>query len=113
MLEYTRANSDLSTAQEIKGVTEKSIIVHVEPSVLIFPLLHVMLGIMNHILKRFLKWVDVRVELIPEEELTARDIWLDEARDMADRNEEFKVWDVLNQIDLQTLISEKKNSGEA
>mmetsp|Transcript_12474 Transcript_12474/g.14495 ORF Transcript_12474/g.14495 Transcript_12474/m.14495 type:complete len:232 (-) Transcript_12474:191-886(-) len=65
-------------------------------------------GIMNYILKRFLCWVDIRVEQIPDEELTARDIWLDSVTDMHDRNEEVKTWDILNQLELLSMKEEKK-----
>ena len=63
---------------------------------------------MNYILKRFLCWVDIRVEQIPDEELTACDIWLDSVKNMHDRNEEVKTWDILNQLELISMKEIKK-----
>jgi len=58
------------------GCVDKPLIDCVEISSYVFPVLHVMIGLGNKLIDEFFLWVDLRVDMIPEEEIRLRKEWL-------------------------------------
>ena len=61
--------------QERKGCVDPPLFDCVPIESYAFPILHVMIGVRNDILKDFFRWVDWKIEEISEEEIKARKEW--------------------------------------
>ena len=72
-LELMKASLD--GTQERKGCVDPPLFDCVPIESYAFPILHVMIGVGNDILKDFFRWVDWKIEEISEEEIKARKEW--------------------------------------
>ena len=80
------------SAQEKKGVVRPRLLMAVEPSNYIVPVLHLEIGLGNSFLNSFFKWVDYRIEMITEEERESKLIYANLLCELDDVLDNLRIW---------------------
>ena len=91
---------------------EEPLIDCIEMNLYVFPVLHVIIGLGNKVVKFFFHWANQRVEMIPEEEMRAHKAWLQSIHAMEKEKEDLNKWLCHNSLDLANLLQNMKLARE-
>lgn len=89
------------------GCIDKPMIDCIEISSYVFPVLHIMIRLGNKLIDKFFRWVDLRVDMIPEEEILLRKEWLQSMDAMEKKKKKLDEWDRQNKSQLAQLLFDR------
>ena len=95
------------TAYNRKGCVDTPLIDCVDINSYVFPVLHVMIGLGNKLISDFFRWVDLRVDMIPKEEIRIRKEWQLSIDAMEGKRRDLDEWDRQNKTELAQLLFDR------